>query len=586
MQQIAVLRFENLSPDAGADWVGRGVSEGLAGAVQPSPSQHVWDVQALHRFDASLGKRITAVPGVSYELPNARAGFATRVICGYYTVSGGDRVEVSAVELDTGTQQTRKVASVTGALPQLTQLTVQLARQLGYATQAGLTASGAALRSYAEGLETPNLALAREKFGAALAADPGFGAAYLLLARSDMALADRAGFSHVMAQAAQHGAQIAPYYRASLAALQAEVQGDAAARLAALAGLQRAAPADPLVLRFLGDAEVAQGNYGAGIVHYRQAARAAPQDPDLHNLLAYAHLTQGDESAALREAAEYARLAPGGANPADSLGDVQFHFNHFAEATQAYLEAFRRDPDMDASGALDKAAVSQLLAGDLTKANQLHQRYVQVRVARHDPVAALRQADWYFLTGKKAEAIASARQFQQGVTVPQLQAAASTRIAAWQLQLGQTSEAALTLGQPGPAELTSLLAAFAEAPDDEQFNRRIEQLYPGPANQKRRLLASGYRLLLARQWARALPLWKAIADNPNADTARAIYAFLLFQTGSKTEAAKFAATTPLWHPNQDDVFASLWFRGLLAVRAATGPDAERAARVYQAIGKD
>ncbi|HEY8666742.1 MAG TPA: hypothetical protein VIL86_08765, partial [Tepidisphaeraceae bacterium] len=128
-----MLRFENFSPDAGADWLGRGLAESVASAIAPSASVHALNTESLHRFDASLGKRITSVPGISAELPNARLAFATRVICGYYNLLAGDRVEISAVEMDASTQRTRNVASVAGTLRQMPQLTVQLAQALGYA---------------------------------------------------------------------------------------------------------------------------------------------------------------------------------------------------------------------------------------------------------------------------------------------------------------------------------------------------------------------------------------------------------------------------------------------------------------------
>lgn len=593
IQQITVLRFENISPEASSDWVGRGVAEGLAAAIAPSAAVNALNAESLHRFDASLGKRISAAPGISAELPNARLAFATRVIYGYYQVRLGDRVEVSAVELDATTQQTRKVASVAGAVRQLPQLTEQLAQALGYATRPPLTLNEAALRSYSEGLEAPSVEAARDKYQEAVAADPVFGAAYAAWVRTGVALHDRALFDRAMAQAERHGGQITPYYRATLAALQAEARGDARARVAALDRLSRTAPADPLILRFLGDAELAAGNYRGGSVHYEQAARATPQDPDLRNLLAYAYLAQDNESAAMRQAAEYARLAPEGGNTADTLGDVQFHFNHFEQAAKSYLEASGRDPEMNAGASLEKAAVSQLLAGDLQKANELHQRYVQARTARHEPGAELRQADWYFLTGHKREAIESARAIAaRAGGMPPLRVAALTRAAAWELVAGrageaaQSARAAMALAQPGERDLPALLESFAESLNDAEFSRRLDQFYAGPANQDRRLRAEGYRLLLRREWERALPVWKTLAANPREQTARAIYAWVLLQSGRKPEAAQYAATTPVWDPNQNDVFTGLWFPRLLAVRAAAGPDAERAARVYKALGGD
>ena len=567
------------------------MAEGLSGAIAPSAAQHALTSEELHRADGSLGKRMTAVPGVSSEWPNARVSYATRVICGYYSVAGS-KLELSAVEMDTATQQTRNVASVTGPVEQLPMLTVRLAQALGYATQAALTNDNAALRSFAMAVDAPRADVAASQYQAALAADPAFGAAYVGWARSAAALRDRAGFERAMAQAAPHAAQMPPFNRATLAALQAEALGDTKARLATLRDLRQAAPADAVVLRYLGDAELAAGNYPAGIAGYQQALLATPADADLHNVLAYAYLTQGDEAAALREGAAYGRLAEG-ANPVDTLGDIQFHFNHFGEALKSYLESYRRDPELDAGGSLEKAAVSALLGGDLAKADEIHQRYVRERAARRDPLAALRHADWLFLTGKRAAALDAARQFATIAAVaPQLQAAALTRIAAWQLQLGASSEAAqsaqvaMALRQPGTADLAALLAVFSEPLEDAAFEGRIAQLYPGPANQERRLLAEGYHWLFRSRWDRALPVWNALSRNPSAQTARAIYAWVLLQSGDKAGAGKMAATTPVWHPNQSDVFGGVWFPRLIAVRAATGAggDAGRDARVYREIG--
>ena len=168
--------------------------------------------------------------------------------------------------------------------------------------------------------------------------------------------------------------------------------------------------------------------------------------------------------------------------------------------------------------------------------------------------------------------------------MPPLRGAALTRVAAWQLESGQVKEAAQAAGLAAGNEVAALVQAFSTPLDDADFSRRVAQLYPGPANQERRTVAEGYRLLFRRQWDRALPVWKALADNPNEQTARAVYAWILLRNGRKPEAAKYAATTPVWHPNQNDVFTGIWFPRLLAVRASTGPDAERAARVYKSIG--
>src|SRR5277367_5779435 len=77
-KRIAVLRFENLSPDPATDWIGRAISQEVAGQLEGSRHQAIIPFAVIRRFDNTLGPRPVSAPGISTEQGAAIASGANR----------------------------------------------------------------------------------------------------------------------------------------------------------------------------------------------------------------------------------------------------------------------------------------------------------------------------------------------------------------------------------------------------------------------------------------------------------------------------------------------------------------------------
>ncbi len=580
-----MLRFENFSGTPAADWAGRGIQISLAGAVRPSPGMHVLDVAELHRAQSVANLGLAPIPGVSYGLNNALRSHATQVVSGYYVETGG-QIQIWAVMLNARSMHMTRQAHVTGPMNELPQLSAQLAQSLGLPAQRPPTNNATALRSFVDGIEAPDGVAAAAKFGQAAQLDSSFGTAYLAWAQSALGTRDGALFDRVVQMAKQHAGEFTAVDRAMLDDSIAEAHGNTAGRLEALTALTKADPANSIMLRSLADTEIALHKTPQAIAHYKEASNLAPEDGDVHNQIAYAYLSSGDEAKAVAEMKEYQRLGFEPANALDSLGDVQFAFNHYDEAGKSYVQAFQTAATNDQSTSLAKAAACELMQGNLKKADGIEDAFIKLRLARQDPFAPLFQADWLFETGRRAQAIQVAEKFSTLAIGPAFQSLAHTRLAAWQLQMGNRDEArrqaAMGMKQDVMSPLITLLAEPMNASD---FSQRIEQLFPGPGNVSRRTEAQGYQLLFNREYRLAEPIWKQIADTSGDSVARALYAWVLVQNGKASEAAPLVRTTPPWRLSQSATLSDDWPAKFFGTRAATttGAEAERNRKLEQLV---
>ena len=111
--RVAILRFENLSPDAALDWMGRGFSEILAGELEGSPRTYIIQWRSLHSFDGALGRRPSAAPGVSAERTEALLAGAAGILDGQFSVVNGV-LRATVSEEDPVRRKTVRVVSANG----------------------------------------------------------------------------------------------------------------------------------------------------------------------------------------------------------------------------------------------------------------------------------------------------------------------------------------------------------------------------------------------------------------------------------------------------------------------------------------
>ena len=106
-ERLAVLRLENLSGDASLDWVGRALSEIVAGQLSGAGQPPVISSAGIHALDRTLGVRPISAPGISAESSQALAAGATLLAYGNYTVRHG-RLEVRLTVEDARTLKAAK----------------------------------------------------------------------------------------------------------------------------------------------------------------------------------------------------------------------------------------------------------------------------------------------------------------------------------------------------------------------------------------------------------------------------------------------------------------------------------------------
>lgn len=335
---VAILPFENLTADPQLDWMAHGFAEAVALQLAGTP------------------RSMPLVVGALRDVP---ATGATRILHGYFSDAGGGRFSVNADLEDAGARRIVKAFSASGAM-------LPAAREVARAIDPGArelpTKDAGAMRSYATG-----------DFEGAVAADPGFGAAYLAWTQSLLARGDRARAAEVLAAAHGNAARFPAFERGRLSVISAVLTGDRAAL---------------------------SHDYATAAKWYEQALAAQPGDISLLNQLGYLRSWAGDLKGAVEALARYRALRPGEANPIDSLGDAHYYAGRFAEAENLYLEAHAKDATFLGGGELYKAAWARLMQGDLAGADGIFARFLE---ARKD--AAYQRALWENVTGRGRQAL-------------------------------------------------------------------------------------------------------------------------------------------------------------------------------------
>jgi len=383
VHRVAIPRFENLSSAAAdQDWIGRAISEEIAGQLEGTRHSSVVSSAAIHQVAIFLG-------GAPERSAAVTAG-ANRVVAGFYSVRNG-RLSLTAVMESVPGGAQKQLFSGSGPVEDLLHLCEQVARQIDEEAAPPITGSLRALRSYALGVGVPPEA-ATPLFTEAIQLDPDFGPPYVALARLAMNRHDTAAFSSIFQASRARGNGIAAVDRALLNLDDADLHAAPAARLDALAALVRITPADPFHLRELADAELEINRYAEAAEHYRRLAGLLPTEADPLNRMGYALMYSGDEQAAMKAFQDFRRLDHQSANAMDSTGDGHFFFHHFAAAEQDYLAAYKLNPNLQEGTELVKAAWTRLMRKDTTGAIQLVHRYLEDRKNSNDELASYRIA--------------------------------------------------------------------------------------------------------------------------------------------------------------------------------------------------
>jgi Flp pilus assembly protein TadD len=587
IQRLAILRFENLTPDPATDWIGRALAEVVTAELSGSNTIYAMPSLRLHALNQALGARPIGAPGISAEAPLAHAAGAKRLGYGEYAIVSG-RLQVRLTIEDSGTRQLAQApieAAVEGADPIVAATT--LARRISADARPYGTSSAAALEAYVRGLEANDNAAIRRYGEQAVAADPNFGSGYILLVESAIKQQDRAGAVAALEAAAARGPAIAEAARARLEIMGASLRSDIAAVERALNALTKATPLDPTVWKSLGDALTGQRQYAQAVAAYTRAFAIEPDDTAGLNQLGYVAAYAGNFDAAAAALRRYQSLRPADANPLDSLGDVNLLTGRLQEAERLYLEVHKKDPAFLNGASLYKAAMARLMTGDVAGADSI----------MGDKSGG---ADWLWLTGRRQEAFTKMSADAPKITHPDVKARAHAQLAVWGAILGNREEGARLGSQPAVvatqgSAATVAVSRFVTMPSAPaaEWAARADRVFPnGPANPLRDF-ALAYAYLLDGHFAAAIPHLRRIDARAGAagDRSAAIeLAWALIESGNIQEAAPLLRLNPVPGTDNSGAFVGLYFprlfqlRAVVAEREGKADEARENRRIYAALG--
>ncbi len=591
MERLAVLRLENLSGDASLGWVGRALSEIVAGELEGAGQPRVISSAGIHALDRVLGVRPISAPGISAESSQALAAGATLLAYGDYTVRNG-KLEVRLTIEDARTFHTTQVIGVSSPAGDVLGSGTALARRISGKTVAYGTRNPQALEAYMRALESSDATVMEVGLGVAIAADPDFVPPYRLLAQIKAQRQDRAGAAATLDQALARGNTIPELERARLELESAELTGNTDARQSALFKLVKLDTGDSSAWRTLGDSLMTRHQFRQAQQAYRKASDLEPEDVALLNSIGYAAGQAGDLDAATSALRRYSALRPKEANPLDSMGDVHLAAGRLADAENFYLQADKKDPHFQNDGALLKAALAHLLTGDAAGANLLAERYLAARLDAKDPIVDYRRAQWTWISGRRKAAAQQMGAFalaNESGPLRDIASRAYAELAIWSLQSSDREGAAglaqKALSIAGPASAGNALVAkfLASAPaSPSELAVRAEQQFPGPAQSGIKNFSLAYALLINRQFQPAGLLLRQMWEGgiPNVDEGLPVMlAWCDLETGHLKEAAPLLASNPIPSVNGLTPYTGfyiprlLYLRGVLAEKEGRAADA-------------
>jgi tetratricopeptide (TPR) repeat protein len=586
VQRLAILRFENLTPDPATDWIGRALSEVITAELSGSARIYAIPSSRLHSLNALMGPRPVGAPGISAEMQLAIAVGANRIGYGEFEVSGGRLRARLNIEDPQNRRMSQGPIVVSAAAAEPIVAATTIAKQIAPDATSYETSNTAALEAYVRGMEAGDTAGSLQFAEQAAAADPNYGAAHVLATEAKLKQQDRAGAAQMVGSVAARASGMSPTTRLRLEILTANLRGDGAAAERSMEALVRAAPLDPLAWRSLAEAQAGGRKYKEAEASYQRALQIEPEDASTWNQLGYVAAYGGSLEEGVAALQRYQALRPAEANPLDSMGDIHLMYGRLKEAEQFYLEAHRKNPAF--LGGVDryKAAMARLMTGDTTGADK-------VLEGKGGP-------EWLWLKGLRKEAYDRLATDVETLPKGDPQARAYSALAVWALLLGDRESGARMAMLAAPLATpatggTAALARFVTLPSAPaaEWAARAEKVFPSANANAIRTQALAYGLLLDRHFEAAIaPLrsFEARAGTGGDRSAAIGLAWALIETGRQAEAEPLLRWNSVPGPDAGFPFIGLYFprvfqlRSIVAERAGRADEARESRKVYTALG--
>ncbi len=195
-----------------------------------------------------------------------------------------------------------------------------------------------------------------------------------------------------------------PLERAQFDVLRATIEGDIPARIAAIAAVARAWPANvPLQLQ-AADALNQRRDFKSALPLLHAAARGEPGSFQVLSNLAYTQALSGDFSAALQTVQLSAATANQPLRSLDLEGDIRFLQGDFRGAETAFLAAADKDAAFELGRLYGKAAEAALWQNQIDRADGHMQRFFAVYQKGVPAGIAIVQGLWHWRLGQRVEA--------------------------------------------------------------------------------------------------------------------------------------------------------------------------------------
>lgn len=512
VERIAIVAFDNLSRSPDTGWAGRGVSH-LAALLTAGDAR-------IQTFEVATVR-------------DAHSRYATQTISGYLTDDAG-ALTLHATVRDETTGRTLRAFTASDRSGSVSTIARAVAAETGAPVRgdARLPAQAAMRTLLSSSAEDPREALATVE--RALAADGDYGAAQLARVELLARLGQRDALPGAIQQA--RSASLTSRQRAQLDVLAAELEGNRAARAAALTRLGQLSPGSLAVWRAAADAQMNARQYEEAVRACNAILELAPEDETALNVRGYAYTYAGQADRAREAFEDYRRRRPDSANAIDSLGESMFYFGRFSEAERLFLEAHAKNPAHVNGNERFRAALSRFMSGDIAGADTLFAQFLADRRKQKDPLAETRALLWQCITGRMPRTTSPEPLHQ--IVQAMWTLAAGDRYAAREM----ASRARTAAPNPSVASLASLTILLAQpSASSAEWTARLQGALPPQIwqAQGRRLL--GWALLLDRKPADAARVWREIYNSlpPDAaNTERILLTWSLADSGQNEEARK------------------------------------------------
>jgi serine/threonine protein kinase/tetratricopeptide (TPR) repeat protein len=362
---VAVMGFANQTGDASLDTLREAIPNLLITSLEQSKHLRVTSWERLKDLLKQAGRDPEAAAfdkEAGFEVCR-KAGIEALIVGSY--IKAGETFVTNVTVLDATTRESLKSASAQGEgvasilKSQIDEISREVGRGIGKPllkleaparpvmelTTSSMEAYECYLRGRSE-YEKYYHVEARQLLERAIALDPEFAMAYLLLARTAVNLFDIDLAHDAMEKAFRYSAKASEKERLYIAAGYAEtVEKDADKRIRLLRELVRKYPDEKYAFFDLGRLYQGRREYLESVA---MLERAVALDPDFGfavNQLAYSYAMMGDFDEALRLFARYAALNPGDANPFDSIGETYIRMGRLASAEEKFRETLELKPD-------------------------------------------------------------------------------------------------------------------------------------------------------------------------------------------------------------------------------------------------